>query len=66
MCDSCGCPSAGDQIYSHSHDGEGSVHTHGTAAGRTVDVHASLFAANDALAGSTGTTSTTSVPSSST
>jgi len=50
MCDSCGCPSAGDHSYSHSHDGEGSVHTHGSAPGRTVDVHASLFAANDALA----------------
>ena len=50
MCDSCGCPSAGDHSYSHSHNDAGSVHTHGTAPGRTVDVHASLFAANDALA----------------
>ncbi|MBB5348109.1 hydrogenase nickel incorporation protein HypB [Desulfoprunum benzoelyticum] len=50
MCDSCGCPSAGNLSSSHSHDGEGVVHTHGTAPGRTVDVHASLFAANDALA----------------
>jgi len=50
MCDSCGCPSAGNHSYSHSHNGEGSVHTHGSAPGRTVDVHTSLFAANDALA----------------
>lgn len=39
MCDTCGCPSPSD----HSHDHE---HTHS----KTVDVHASLFAANDALA----------------
>ncbi|MGW8194867.1 MAG: hydrogenase nickel incorporation protein HypB [Desulforhopalus sp.] len=39
MCDSCGCLSPSD----HSHD---HAHSHG----KTVDVHASLFAANDALA----------------
>ncbi|MFW2366457.1 MAG: hydrogenase nickel incorporation protein HypB [Desulforhopalus sp.] len=39
MCDTCGCPSPSD----HSHDHE---HTQS----KTVDVHASLFAANDALA----------------
>lgn len=39
MCDTCGCPSPSD--HSHNHD-----HSHS----KTVDVHASLFAANDALA----------------
>jgi len=39
MCDTCGCPSPSDHSHSHSHS-----HT------QTVDVHASLFAANDALA----------------
>lgn len=39
MCDSCGCPSPSDSNgHSHSHEH------------KTVDVHASLFAANDALA----------------
>jgi len=41
MCDTCGCPSPSD----HSHD-----HSHGHSHPKTVDVHASLFAANDALA----------------
>ncbi|MGL1930723.1 MAG: hydrogenase nickel incorporation protein HypB [Desulfotalea sp.] len=39
MCDTCGCPSPSDSHdHSHSHDH------------KTVDVHTSLFAANDALA----------------
>ena len=41
MCDTCGCPSPSDHSHSHSHE-----HSHS----KTVDVHASLFAANDALA----------------
>ena len=41
MCDTCGCPSPSDHTHNHSHD-----HSHS----KTVDVHASLFAANDALA----------------
>lgn len=41
MCDTCGCPSPSD----HSHD-----HSHDHSETKTVDVHASLFAANDALA----------------
>ena len=41
MCDSCGCPSPTDHTHDHDHD-----HSHS----KTVDVHASLFAANDALA----------------
>ncbi len=41
MCDTCGCPSPSDQEHKHSHD-------HGHS--KTIDVHASLFAANDALA----------------
>ena len=40
MCDSCGCPSPSDSSHSHDH-----THEH-----KTVDVHTSLFAANDALA----------------
>jgi len=39
MCDTCGCPPPSQ--HAHNHD-----HTHS----RTIDVHASLFAANDALA----------------
>jgi hydrogenase nickel incorporation protein HypB len=39
MCDTCGCSSPSDHGHSHDHS-----HT------RTIDVHASLFAANDALA----------------
>lgn len=55
MCDSCGCPSPGNTSYSHDHDGHSHSHSHGhhhnaTSGTRTVDVHASLFAANDALA----------------
>ncbi|BCL62954.1 hydrogenase accessory protein HypB [Desulfomarina profundi] len=41
MCDTCGCPSPSD----HSHD-----HDHSHSHSKTIDVHASLFAANDALA----------------
>ncbi len=47
MCDTCGCPSPSDHNHndapSHSHSDD---HSHS----KTVDVHASLFAANDALA----------------
>lgn len=43
MCDTCGCPSPSDHSHDHSHD-------HGHSHSKTVDVHASLFAANDALA----------------
>lgn len=39
MCDTCGCPSPSDHSHSHNH-----------SHSQTVDVHASLFAANDALA----------------
>jgi hydrogenase nickel incorporation protein HypB len=39
MCDSCGCPSPSDHNHEHSHS-----HT------KTVDVHESLFAANEAIA----------------
>lgn len=41
MCDTCGCPSPSD----HTHD-----HSHNHSNPKTIDVHASLFAANDALA----------------
>lgn len=41
MCDTCGCPSPSDHTHNHPHD-----HSHS----KTIDVHASLFAANDALA----------------
>lgn len=44
MCDSCGCPSPSDAPHSHSHD-DNHDHQH-----KTVDVHTSLFAANDAMA----------------
>ena len=56
MCDSCGCPSPGSTSHSHGHEGHSHSHSHGhdhstaPAGTRTVDVHASLFAANDALA----------------
>jgi hydrogenase nickel incorporation protein HypB len=43
MCDTCGCPSPSDHSHDHGHD-------HGHNHVKTVDVHASLFAANDALA----------------
>ncbi len=39
MCDTCGCPSPSDHDHDHDHS-----HT------KTIDVHASLFAANNALA----------------
>ncbi|TKB09927.1 hydrogenase nickel incorporation protein HypB [Desulforhopalus sp. IMCC35007] len=45
MCDTCGCPSPSDHSHDHNHD-----HSHGHSQTKTVDVHASLFAANDALA----------------
>ncbi|WP_457577778.1 hydrogenase nickel incorporation protein HypB [Desulfomarina sp.] len=41
MCDTCGCPGPSD----HSHD-----HDHSHSHSKTIDVHTSLFAANDALA----------------
>jgi len=41
MCDTCGCPSPSDHDHDHNH-----AHSHS----KTVDVHTSLFAANDALA----------------
>jgi hydrogenase nickel incorporation protein HypB len=41
MCDSCGCPSPSDQSNNHEHS-----HSHT----KTVDVHESLFAANEAIA----------------
>ena len=44
MCDTCGCPSPSDMSHSHDHYHEDHNHS------KTVDVHASLFAANDALA----------------
>lgn len=51
MCDTCGCPSPSDHSdHSHSHD-HSQPHSHQTPGpSKTVDVHASLFAANDALA----------------
>lgn len=49
MCDSCGCPSPSDHNHDHTHD-HGHTHNHSTSATKTVDVHTSLFAANDALA----------------
>ena len=39
MCDTCGCPSPSDHDHNHAH-----------SHSKTVDVHTSLFAANDALA----------------
>lgn len=45
MCDTCGCPSPPSQATEHSHQ-----HNHEDSGAKTVDVHASLFAANDALA----------------
>jgi hydrogenase nickel incorporation protein HypB len=49
MCDSCGCPSPSDLSHDHDH-GHSHTHSHTASATKTVDVHASLFAANDALA----------------
>jgi len=43
MCETCGCPSPSD--HNHDHD-----HSHSHSHSKTVDVHTSLFAANDALA----------------
>ncbi len=54
MCDSCGCPSPGSTSHSHGHEGHSHNHRHDhhtdPAGSRTIDVQASLFAANDALA----------------
>lgn len=47
MCDTCGCPSPSDHDHEHDHHHDHG-HTHGQS--KTVAVHASLFAANDALA----------------
>lgn len=53
MCDSCGCPSPSQghahvHGHDHAHDHDhGHSHDHAT---KTVDVHASLFAANNAMA----------------
>lgn len=49
MCDSCGCPSPSDLSHDHDH-GHSHTHSHAASATKTVDVHTSLFAANDALA----------------
>lgn len=52
MCDTCGCPSPSHQHshdHSHSHDHDHS-HDHSHDSGTKVDVNASLFAANDAMA----------------
>lgn len=43
MCDTCGCPSPSDHSHTHDHD-----HDHSTS--KTVDVHESLFAANERIA----------------
>ncbi len=48
MCDTCGCPSPSSHGHDHSHDHAN--HSHEASTTKTVDVHASLFAANDALA----------------
>ncbi len=48
MCDTCGCPSPSD--HNHDHHDHDHSQAHGHSHGKTVDVHASLFAANDALA----------------
>ncbi len=47
MCDTCGCPSPSDHSHDHDHS---QPHDHNHTHSKTVDVHASLFAANDALA----------------
>ncbi|MGB3211302.1 MAG: hydrogenase nickel incorporation protein HypB [Desulforhopalus sp.] len=46
MCDTCGCPSPSDHIHDHDHPQTQDQNSQS----KTVDVHASLFAANDALA----------------
>lgn len=48
MCDTCGCPSPSDHHHDHDH-GHSHDHDHSHDT-KTVDVHASLFAANDAMA----------------
>jgi hydrogenase nickel incorporation protein HypB len=48
MCDTCGCPSPSD--HNHDHHDHDHSQAHGHSHSKTVDVHASLFAANDALA----------------
>lgn len=52
MCDSCGCPSPSDHSHDHHTHGHGHSHNHdhNVTTTKTVDVHTSLFAANDALA----------------
>ena len=56
MCDTCGCPSPShhhhhDHDHDHGHDhGHDHHHDHGDKGARTIDVQASLFAANDAMA----------------
>lgn len=45
MCDTCGCPSPSSLTTDHDHQ-----HNHESNSTKTVDVHASLFAANNALA----------------
>jgi hydrogenase nickel incorporation protein HypB len=51
MCDTCGCPSPSDHNHdSHDHNNHDHRHDHNHSHSKTVDVHASLFAANDALA----------------
>ena len=49
MCDTCGCPSPSDHTHDHDHD-HGHDHGHSHGPTKTIDVHASLFAANDAIA----------------
>ena len=48
MCDTCGCPSPSD--HNHDHHDHDHAQAHGHSHSKTVDVHTSLFAANDALA----------------
>lgn len=48
MCDTCGCPSPSD--HNHDHHDHDHSQAHGHSQSKIVDVHASLFAANDALA----------------
>lgn len=51
MCDTCGCPSPSDHTHDHDHDHDhGHDHGHSHGPTKTIDVHASLFAANDAIA----------------
>lgn len=48
MCDTCGCPGPSD--HNHDHHNHDHSQAHGHSHSKIVDVHASLFAANDALA----------------